>query len=85
MATGRIWIGWSVWAPKTELKIRARPEERFGSKIIPETKIRGYRNPIGYSKPALYGNIVREISTSYKHIQDMYNIYMYKQKEINSK
>jgi hypothetical protein len=36
---------------------RNRPEHRFGWKFAPETKPADNQNPIGYSKPASYGNI----------------------------
>ena len=50
MATGRVRIGWSLRAPKTETRIR--PENRFGWKSITKTKPADTRNPNGYPKPA---------------------------------
>ena len=56
-----------------------------GQNPSPKTETADTRNPIRYLKPVLYCSIVREISISYKYIQDIYNNYMYKQEAINSK
>ena len=50
MATGRVRIGWSLRAPKTETRTRTR--NRFGWKSITKTKPADTRNPNGYPKPA---------------------------------
>ena len=50
MATGRVRIGWSLRAPKTETETRT--QNRFGWKSITKTKPTDTRNPNGYSKPA---------------------------------
>jgi hypothetical protein len=48
MATGRVQIGWSLRAPKTETQTRT--ENRFGWKSITKTKPADTRNPNGYPK-----------------------------------
>jgi len=55
-----------------------------GENTSPKPKSVDTGNPIGNPKPALCGNIVSATSTFYKHIHDIYNIYMYKQEAINS-
>jgi len=76
-------LGTQNWNPN----LKSKPDLKTDSAQNPSLKPKptNTRNPIGYPKPVLYGNTVREISTSYKHIQDLYNIYMYTQEGINSK
>jgi hypothetical protein len=56
-----------------------------GENPSPKPKPVDTQNPIGYPKPATYGNVVRAISTFYKYIHNIYNIHMYKQEVVNSK
>ena len=71
MATGRVWIGWSLRAPKTETRNRnPNPNPKpIRVEIHHQTKPADTRNPNGYPKSA----------DKYTHI------HMYKQEATNNK
>ena len=69
-------LGTQNWNPN--LKPEPAPNTDSCENPSPKPKPADTRNPIGYPKPVLYGNIVRAISTFYKYIHDIYNIHMYK-------
>ena len=69
MATGRVRIGWSLRAPKTETRNRNPNPKPIRVEIHHKTKPADTRNPNGYPKPA----------DKYTHI------HMYKQEATNNK
>ena len=59
------------------LKLEPVPNTDSDENSSPKPKPTDTRNPIGYPKLILYGNIVRAINNSYKHIHNIYNIHKY--------
>jgi hypothetical protein len=84
MATGQDWIGGCMGTQNRNPNLKPESVPNTNSDKNPSPK-RGYPKSAWIPKAILYSNIVRAISTFYRHKHDIYNIHMYKQEAINNK